>query len=133
MSRFVAVLVALGIGLGVITAFLVIVGVARGEFSLRGFAVGWPILLAMSLWTAAPFLILALARVTRRAPWFVGLALTLLVWGFPAYELIALDEPGRDANLGLGLLMLGAPLIIAIICVAIAFASPKRDSSEGGT
>ena len=130
MTRLPAILTALGLGIAVVAVAFGTESLANDGFTLRGFIDSLPYFLILALWIAVPFLILALARVRARAPWIAGVALTVAAWAFFFFAAYALTDPAEGANIGLGMLAMVSPVIITVICVAIAFARPKRDSSE---
>lgn len=63
------------------------------------------------LLVAAPFALLALFSVRARLPWVVGVILTAAFWG--TYFVASVASRSGDANIGLGLLMLISPFIVA--------------------
>jgi hypothetical protein len=75
----------------------------------------WAVFLFQALIVAAPFALLALAGIRRRAPWLVAGALTLTLWGYYLFEGVSYQwhPDGSGANIGLGLLLLVSPLFIA--------------------
>ena len=81
----------------------------------------WGVFLFQVLLVAAPFGLLAVAGVGGRWPWGVALVLTAMFWGI--YLAVALSSrgDGTGANIGLGLLMLGSPVIV----VAAGFLTAK--------
>lgn len=70
---------------------------------------------------AAPYLVLALTGARRVLPWIVGLAMTLSLWGYALYSGVSYrwDPDGSGANIGLGLMMLASPFIIAPIVLGV--------------
>ena len=73
----------------------------------------WPYLLIPVLLATAPFGLLARAGIRDRVPWIVAGILTACVWGayFVSVLIAARDRTG--ANIGIGLLLLVSPLVIA--------------------
>lgn len=67
-----------------------------------------------------PFLILAVAGIDKKAPWLVGFAMTLAVWGFYLADSLIRYGDGSGANIGLGLLLIVSPLVIAVASLAVA-------------
>jgi hypothetical protein len=86
----------------------------------------WPILLFNVLMVAAPFGLLALCGIRTRLPWAVGIVLTLGLWGWLLLDAVA-AAPGRGANIGLGLIMLVSPILVA----AAAFAAHALQQRKG--
>jgi hypothetical protein len=77
------------------------------------------VLLFQMLWTAIPFLLLALLGVRERLPWLVGLIPTTLLW-------LLLLVPTDGANIGLGLLLMIAPIPLSIAVIVAASRSEWR-------
>lgn len=71
----------------------------------------WAFLGYQAIMASVPFLLLAGSGVTARAPWLVGLAVHILLWG--AFVLDPFLRDGGGANIGFGLIMLVSPVIIA--------------------
>ena len=71
------------------------------------------VLLIQMLVASSPFGLLALAGVRGKLAWAVAIILTIAFWGF--YLSVGLKSVGAppDANIGLGLLMLASPAVIA--------------------
>jgi hypothetical protein len=67
-----------------------------------------------------PFAILAIIGIRKKTPWLSGLALTAVVWGYFLFDVISSRGSGEGANIGLGLIMMGSPGIIAVICLIVA-------------
>ena len=73
----------------------------------------WPFLLFQVLLVSAPFGLLSLAGIRAKLPWLVAALLTVCFWGaYFASGLIAARER-TGANIGMGLLMLLSPAVIA--------------------
>ena len=87
----------------------------------------WGLVLA-GLMAAAPFLLMAAARNRSPGAWlaaWAGLALTVLPWIILVADLM-MAEPGRGANIGLGLLVLVWPLIVFLVMLGVSFMRPRR-------
>jgi len=91
------------------------------------------VLLFQVLLVAAPFLLLALAGVRRRAPWLTGLALTLAFWSYYVFEGVSYQRhpDGSGANIGLGLLMMASPVFITAAIVAVHVWHRSRGRRRG--
>ncbi|MEA3017817.1 MAG: hypothetical protein QOI38_2539 [Sphingomonadales bacterium] len=81
----------------------------------------WAVLAYQAIMASAPFLLLAGSGVTARAPWVVGLAVHILLWGALLLDPILRD--GGGANIGLGLIMLLSPVIVGGAALATAKAT----------
>lgn len=70
---------------------------------------------------AAPFLLLSLAGTRDRLPWLVALALTLALWGYSLFDSVRYQWSGdrSGANIGLGLIMLASPWVIAAVSMGL--------------
>jgi hypothetical protein len=108
-----------GLGVGVLT-----VAIFYGSLSAAGrnLSPEWGVLLLHVLMVAAPFVLLAGVGVTAKVPWFVGLTLTAMFWGYLFFDVMVIHR-GDGANIGLGLLMFVSPLIIAGATLAAATAT----------
>jgi len=81
----------------------------------------------IGLMAAAPFLMMAVARRGSPGARFAiraGLALTVLPYIVMIVDLL-LAEPGRGANIGLGLLFLVWPLIVFLAMLGLSFIQPR--------
>ena len=103
---------------------------AIGPVVAGGTAIAFALLTGRSLgeewvWQALlisiPFIAVALTGTLRKAPWLVGLALTLALWGYALYDGVSYQwhPDGTGANIGLGLIMLVSPVFITAICLAV--------------
>jgi|GEM_PF-2531712 len=111
--------------LGAIAIGVLVVAGEAGAFSLL---TGRPlnlsdqagVFLFQMLSVAAPFGLLALAGARRALPWLAGLALTLALWGYALVEGVRYQRhpDGTGADIGLGLIMLASPLVIAAAALA---------------
>lgn len=99
----------LGIAIGVLTIVLF----NGGLWFATGASEKWGVYLFQIILVAAPFVLLALLGVRAKLPWFVGLILTAMFWGFVFFDIISSRGDGTGANIGLGPLMLASPLAIA--------------------
>jgi hypothetical protein len=109
---------ALGIG------FLTVVGI-NGAFSLLtgadlNLSEEWGVFLFQVLLVAGPFALLAVTGVRGWLPWGVALAFTALFWGIYLTEGLTSRGDGTGADIGLGLLMLVSPAIVAAAGVLTA-------------
>jgi hypothetical protein len=103
-------LVSLGIGL--LTVSLVIGGIYLSGGRAPDLSEEGGFLLLYVLMVSAPFLLLTATGVTAKLPWAVGCALTALFWGYLFLDVVLINR-GNGANIGLGLLGLVWPLIVA--------------------
>ena len=70
-----------------------------------------------------PFLILAAVGVTNKASWVTGIVLTAAFWTLFLYG----TNTSEGANIGLGLLLIVSPALIAIVCLIVArYAESRR-------
>ena len=73
---------------------------------------------------AIPYFALALVGARTLLPWCVGLALTLLLWGYGLYSGVSYqwNPDGSGADIGLGLMMMASPFIFTpiVLCVHAA-------------
>jgi hypothetical protein len=106
------------VAIGVLT-----VAIVSGAFSLLtgqplNLAEEWSVFLFQMLIVAAPFGLLALMGIGNRLPWLVGLAPTLALWGYDLFDGVSYQwhPDGTGANIGLGLVMLVSPFVIAAAC-----------------
>jgi hypothetical protein len=129
MSRPKAMLAALAIGLLVVASSVVIASLGGRPIQRDQLGDEMPILAFQAVMVAIPFLVLAIAGISTRRPWIAGLVLTLALWGYYLLDALVLAVPGRGANIGLGLIMLASPLIISLICFALARTGMKRGDS----
>jgi hypothetical protein len=77
---------------------------------------------------ATPFLLLALLGIRAARPWLLGLALTVLVWGYFLYSAAGSDHAG--ISVGLELAMVASPPAISLVCLIVALRSRKFPSSD---
>ncbi|MEA3003922.1 MAG: hypothetical protein QOH81_2710 [Sphingomonadales bacterium] len=84
-----------------------------------------------ALLVAIPFIILALIGTTKLLPWLVGLALTLLLWGYALYSGVSYQRhpDGSGADIGLGLIIMASPVFISAIVLAV-YAALRRISGR---
>jgi hypothetical protein len=104
---------------GVIAATMLGVSIVATCNTIRAIDAGMPI----RLWNdasfvqlaiaGAPSMMLALLGVRARRPWIIAVGLTFAFWGYYAYRITRPDE-GGGADIGLGILMLFSPLLIAV-------------------
>lgn len=103
-----------------IIATVVVGGVALAKWAVQGpFVDGSDAagsLIVMWLWVAAPFALIAY-RDMHRTAWGVALGCAIALWGWYAIDaLLGLSGPG--VNMGLALLLLISPILIALIAFA---------------
>lgn len=124
MSRLRLVLLALGIGIGVV-AFT---NLALSGLTGRPLNFSFGVDLFQLVIVAIPFLVLAMGGVRARLPWLTGLALTAMLWGYYLYDGVRYHWSGdaSGANVGLGLLLLASPLVISIACIAAYLLERRR-------
>jgi hypothetical protein len=109
----------------------VVAGEALGFSALTGrpldLAAERGVLLFQVAIVAAPFLLLALAGTRDKLPWLVAFALTLALWGYLLFDGVRYHWSGdtSGANIGLGLILLVSPLVIAGAAMA-AYAWRRR-------
>lgn len=120
MNRLKAMFAALAIGLLVVAASVVIASLGGRPIQREQLGDEMPILAFQVFMVAIPFLVLATAGISTRRAWIAGLGLTLALWSYYLLDALVLAVPGRGASIGLGLIMLASPLLISIVCVALA-------------
>lgn len=82
---------------------------------------------------SAPFILLALLHIHSKQAWLMGMAMTLLLWGYYLFDGLRGDTEGNvGANIGLGLIILVSPVIISLVCLVVAkLQDGHRASPEG--
>jgi hypothetical protein len=87
----------------------------------RSLGLEWGILALQSLFVSIPFVAVALTGTLRKAPWLVGLALTVILWGYYLFEGVSYQwhPDGTGADIGLGFMMLASPVVITAICLGV--------------
>ena len=126
----VPVLLAIAVAIGVL-----VVGIVNGAFWLLA-DVNFDMKSYTSIFTAqvaivsAPFLVMALLRIGSKAPWTLGIAMTLSLWGYYLYD--GLRDKGEDkgANIGLGLIIMISPVVFLVICLLAAKLRDDRTVSS---
>ncbi len=98
-------------GIGLLTVSLVIGGIYLSGGRAPDLSEGGGFLLLYVLMISAPFLLLTVTGVTAKLPWLVGFALTALFWGYLFLDVLI--NQGDGANIGLGLLGLVWPIVVA--------------------
>lgn len=117
----------LALGIGFVTVATTSIGFSLTTGPDLNLSEEWSIFLFQMLLVAGPFGLLALSGVNEKLPWVIGLILTLAFWGFYVGVVLATRGDGSGANIGLGILMLASPLIIAASStVSVAFVRRKR-------
>ena len=81
--------------------------------------------------TGLPFLALAVLGEGRRANWLVSIGLTLVSWGYAVWQVWkdSLTGFAGGANIGLGLIMMAAPVLITGVVIAHSVIAKDRRSS----
>jgi hypothetical protein len=122
VSRIVLAAIALALGAIVVTLEAYLVGYLDYILSTLALADEWLPVLIRVLLISAPFLLLAKKGVAAMMPWIVGVALTVLVWGYVVFKHLsgAFDEGTSVGNsMWVALVALGSTAIITIICALI--------------
>jgi hypothetical protein len=121
----------------ILTIIAVTIGVivVVGDALVFGYLLGRPadfsdpdVLIINTVLTAIPFLILAYRGSRRLIPWLAGLGMTVGLWWHALQKGVAYQRApdGSGVDMGLALLVLVSPAIIAVICVAIDEALRQR-------
>lgn len=122
-NRVAGCLFSLAIGAGVVIGITAIVSdlgrILADSYERQ--AVLFQIALAVS-----PFALLTICGIDARRPWLVGLAWTLMFWGYYWYSVETYN--GGGADIGLGFIMMLSPLIVAL---AAMLAVPRTRSNTG--
>ena len=71
---------------------------------------------------ATPFLLLSLLNVRARRPWLLGVALTLIVWGYYLAEGLRSPQGGDRAgvDVSFAMAMFASPIVITLVCLVAA-------------
>jgi hypothetical protein len=120
-SRLVLSVAALTIGTLVVAIEAYLIGYL--DYVLSTFADEWVPMLVRVLLVSAPFLLLAKRGVTAPMPWAVGLALTVLVWGYVIFKYLSggfEDGTSVGISMWLALVALGSSAGITIICALLS-------------
>lgn len=117
---------ALALGFITVAAFFGVSAIVIGPRGAKFISEEWPFLILQALLAGAPFAILALIGIRSKLPWLVALFLTLCVWGLLFYSVILAARDGTGANIGMGWLMLVAPIIISAAAVAATSLNRNR-------
>jgi hypothetical protein len=77
------------------------------------------------IFTGLPFFALAGCGEQRRTLWITAVALTLGTWAYAVWQVWqdSLTGFAGGANIGLGLIMMGAPIVIACVITAASLVS----------
>jgi hypothetical protein len=88
----------------------------------------WVVFLFQMAICGAPYALLALAGIRARAPWFIALALTLSLWSYSTFAGVSYqwNPDGSGANIGLGILLVFSPIIIALISFTVYALGRRR-------
>lgn len=108
--------------LALATGPLVAGGTAVAYSLLTGRRLGsheWSAIAWMSLLVSMPFIAVALTGTVRKAPWLIGLGLTVALWGFLLYYTVNYrwHPGGTRPNIEIGLVTLVSPFVITAICL----------------
>jgi hypothetical protein len=78
--------------------------------------------------TGLPFYALAAVGEARVSVWIVAAGLTIATWVYAVWQIWndSLSNFAGGANIGLGLIMTGAPVLIAIVVVAYSMVTTKQ-------
>ena len=89
----------------------------------------WGNIAVQAALVSVPFIAVALTGTLRKAPWLVGLALTVILWGYYLYEGVSYQwrPDGTGADIGLGFMMLASPVVITAICLGVHWLQ-RRDT-----
>ena len=128
--RLVLSVVALTIGALVVTVEAYLAGYL--DYVLSTFGQEWGPSLVRILLVSAPFLLLAKRGVTAPMPWAVGLALTVLVWGYVIFKHLSGGFEGGTSvgnSAWVALVAFGSSAGITIICALLS--RNGRTTSQG--
>jgi hypothetical protein len=105
------------------------IAIAFSLLTGRSLSQEWGIIAVQALLVSVPFVAVALTGTLRKAPWLVGLALTVGLWGYFLYEGVSYQwhPDGTGADIGLGLIMLASPVVITAICLGVHWLQ-RRDA-----
>jgi hypothetical protein len=122
MSRLWLLFAALLIGVGIVTATNIALSLLTG----RPFSFFSHVGVVQMMLVAFPFVLLALLGARHWLPWIAGIVPTVALWSWILFQGVRYQRnpDGSGADIGLGLMLLGSPLVIAAICVGI-FARQK--------
>lgn len=123
-KRLLVGLFAIGIGPSLIAAVIAILSWQAG--AIPDLSEEESILAVNAAIISFPFVVIALLGTTQKAPWLVGLALTLALWGYALYDVLV--GPFEGANIGLGLLVVSSPIIITMVCLVVRGWSEKPET-----
>jgi hypothetical protein len=117
MSRWIPVLLALGVGVAVPAAYSVL----HSVLAQRPLALGSDVDLVTVLIVAFPYLLLSLLGVRSWLPWIVSLALTVSVWAKWLHSTVTYQwhPDGSGADFGSLFLIYGSPVIISVAAFAV--------------
>ncbi len=127
--RLVLGVIALTIGALVVTVEAYLVGYL--DYVLSTFADEWGPMLVRVLLVSAPFLLLAKRRVTALMPWAVGLALTVLVWGYVIFKHLSggfKDGTSVSNSMWPALVALSSTATITITCALLSRRNGRKAS-----
>ena len=77
-----------------------------------------------ALLASVPFIAVARTGTVRKAPWLVGLALTVALWGYLLYEGVSYQwhpdgTSATGAALGFGFVLLASTFFITAVCLGV--------------
>jgi len=127
--RLVLSVVALTIGTLVVTVEAYLVGYL--DYVLSTFVAEWWPMLVRILLVSVPFLLLAKRGVTAMMPWAIGLALTMLVWGYVIFRHLSGGFEGGTLvgnSIWIGLVALGSTAGITITCALLSRRNGRKAS-----
>ena len=120
-SRLALSIIALTIGSAIVLIEAFVVGYL--DYLLSAFGDEWGPTLFRALLVSAPFLLLAKRHVTALMPWAVGLALTVLVWGWVIWKHISggfQNGTSVGNSIWIAIVSLGSTVGITIICALLS-------------
>jgi hypothetical protein len=93
-----------------------------------GFIDAPDVLVLHLIFTGLPFFALALLAETRGLLWITAVAFSLLTWTYAAWQVWrdSLTGFAGGANIGLGLIMMGAPIVITALVVAFSMVTNEK-------
>ncbi len=127
--RLVLSVIALTIGTLVVTLEAYLVGYLN--YVLTTFENEWWPMLIRILLVSAPFLLLAKRGVKASTPWAIGLALTVLVWGYVIFKHLSGGFEGGTLagnSIWIGLVALGSAAGITVTCALLTHRNGRKAS-----
>ena len=109
---------ALAIGVSAVTVFNILFSLLTdSSLNVRD---EMAVFILQIVMVSSPFVLLAVLGIGNRKSWLVGILLTTAFWGYYFLDAFLKRGDGTGVNIGLALLMLASPLIIAIASVFAA-------------